>query len=233
MTQDRVVQALALFGRGLSHDLNNLTGLLRGTVYMARAGRSGLESKANVELLLERIDQVCDRLEFLGDQLLLADPRLAEAGETCEVEAVVRETATLLARVVDSPLQLQGALRGAHCAVSALVIRAAVSKVILALASSLPSHAPVRIRMDLREGRAVVVSFEAGPVRENALRIQDPHQSLAADAGPMARISIGLWHVAEAMRLHGGLLECSVQDSAAAIRLVLPPAGDEISEGNP
>lgn len=213
----RVRLALALFGRGVAHDLNNVTALLRGLIFLAGQPGSGSPSPA----LLPELEGACDRLEILGDQLLLADPVAGD--EACDAVAVAREAARRLPSLADAPVDVVAEADAAWCGMGAQPLRAALLSVFTALGRALPAGAGLQVRVSTLPGEVGIVVFAPG-LPSAVLQLRRPEDALAEAARPTARISAGLWMVDEAMRLCGGRFTARAAQGGGEVVLHLPAA---------
>jgi two-component system cell cycle sensor histidine kinase/response regulator CckA len=179
------LEALGQLAGGVAHDFNNLLLAIRGygEFALAHLRTDSGDPASDVEAMLGAANRAAE----LTKQLLAFGRRQVLNPEIVDLNDVVRESVSLLERVIGENFELVSTTPDAPIAVRAdrgQLVRV-VTNLTLNARDAMPGGGVIRIRSALAEGRAVLTVTDEGMGidAETALRIFEPFFSTKGDLG--------------------------------------------------
>jgi two-component system cell cycle sensor histidine kinase/response regulator CckA len=226
LRQSQKMEAVGQLAGGVAHDFNNLLQALVSTLELLRAQGDDRERR---EAAISEVEAYVKRGSSLTRQLLLFSRRGVTRRERLELNEVLRETSSLLQRLVRENIHVDVELEPASLPVEA--DRGQLEQVLVNLVVNASDAMPGGGRMVLRTGRRPEghVCFEVedtgrGIAEELREKVFEPFfTTKAAEKGT----GLGLSVVHGIVTGHGGWVELvSEIDRGTLFRVVLPRAAD-------
>jgi len=212
------LESLAVLAAGVSHDFNNLLGIIRGNVSLLEGRLSG-----PLQQSLQEIDVATRRATLLCSQMLAFAEQAQQATEV-DLATLLQDSRVLLEALLTPEHQLEVTVKPGLPAMfaEASQVQQVLASLVRNAVEAMPEGGLVRIGGDCRsleagDIAALLLGHALEPGRYLELRVSDQGEGIAVENFPRllepfytTRFhgrGLGLWAVAGALRRHGGGLK--------------------------